>query len=86
MGAWICLCLDMFTMTLRIRLARVLPASGSVSIAESTSAAGRGDWEGQPDHLFHNNGDGTFTDVSVKAGVSDPHHYYGFSSTFCRRR
>ena len=25
---------------------------------------------GEPDHLFHNNGDGTFTDVSVKAGVS----------------
>jgi hypothetical protein len=38
--------------------------------------------EGEPDHLFHNNGDGTFSDVSVKAGVSDPHHYYGFSSTF----
>ena len=26
---------------------------------------------GEPDHLFHNNGDGTFTDVSVKAGVAD---------------
>ena len=38
--------------------------------------------EGEPDHLFHNNGDGTFTDVSVKAGVSDPNHYYGFSSVF----
>lgn len=38
--------------------------------------------EGEPDHLFHNNGDGTFTDVSVKAGVSDPNRYYGFSSTF----
>jgi enediyne biosynthesis protein E4 len=38
--------------------------------------------EGEPDHLFRNNGDGTFTDVSVKAGVSDPNHYYGFSSTF----
>jgi hypothetical protein len=38
--------------------------------------------EGEPDHLFHNNGDGTFTDVSEKAGVSDPNHYYGFSSTF----
>jgi hypothetical protein len=37
---------------------------------------------GEPDHLFHNNGDGTFTDVSEKAGVSDPSHYYGFSSTF----
>ncbi len=37
---------------------------------------------GEPDHLFHNNGDGTFTDVSEKAGVSDPAHNYGFSSTF----
>ena len=37
---------------------------------------------GEPDHLFHNNGDGTFTDVSVKAGVSDKRRYYGFSSTF----
>lgn len=37
---------------------------------------------GEPDHLFHNNGDGTFTDVSVKAGVSDPSHYYGLASAF----
>jgi enediyne biosynthesis protein E4 len=37
---------------------------------------------GEPDHLFHNNGDGTFTDVSVKAGVDDKRRYYGFSSTF----
>jgi len=32
---------------------------------------------GAGDHLFHNNGDGTFTDVSVKARVSDPNGYYG---------
>jgi len=32
--------------------------------------------------LFHNNGDGTFSDVSIKAGVSDPHGYYGFASVF----
>ena len=38
--------------------------------------------KGEPDHLFHNNGDGTFTDVSVKAGVSDPQRYYGFTSIF----
>jgi hypothetical protein len=38
--------------------------------------------EGEPDHLFHNNGDGTFTDVSVKAGVNDPNKYYGFTSVF----
>jgi enediyne biosynthesis protein E4 len=37
---------------------------------------------GEPDHLFHNNGDGTFTDVSEKAGVNDKSRYYGFSSTF----
>lgn len=38
--------------------------------------------EGEVDHLFHNNGDGTFTDVSEKAGVGDKNRYYGFSSTF----
>src|SRR5580700_6247041 len=37
---------------------------------------------GEHDHLFHNNGDGTFTDVSEKAGVSDPNGYYGFTSVF----
>src|SRR6266446_5821378 len=37
---------------------------------------------GQEDHLFHNNGDGTFKDVSVKAGVSDPGGRYGFASVF----
>ena len=37
---------------------------------------------GEHDHLFHNNGDGTFTDVSAKAGVSDPKGYYGFASVF----
>jgi hypothetical protein len=37
---------------------------------------------GEPDHLFHNNGDGTFSEVSVKAGVSDPGGAYGWSSVF----
>ena len=37
---------------------------------------------GESDHLFHNNGDGTFTDVSAKAGVSDPYGYYGLASVF----
>jgi len=32
---------------------------------------------GAGDSLFHNNGDGTFADVSVKAGVSDPAGRYG---------
>jgi hypothetical protein len=38
--------------------------------------------KGEPDHLFHNNGDGTFTDVSEKAGVADAPGYYGLSSLF----
>jgi len=33
--------------------------------------------KGAGDALFHNNGDGTFTDVSKSAGVSDPDGYYG---------
>src|SRR6266850_2437463 len=37
---------------------------------------------GESDHLFHNNGDGTFTDVSVKAGVADREGRYGFASVF----
>jgi hypothetical protein len=37
---------------------------------------------GEPDHLFHNNGDGTFTDVSEKTGVADKKRHYGFSSVF----
>src|SRR6266852_4494699 len=37
---------------------------------------------GESDHLFHNNRDGTFTDVSMKAGVSDPRGYYGLASVF----
>jgi hypothetical protein len=39
--------------------------------------------EGEPDHLFHNNGDGTFSDVSVKAGVADMvNRYYGLTPVF----
>src|SRR5258706_2475128 len=37
---------------------------------------------GEGDHLFHNNGDGTFTNVSKQAGVSDPQNYYGLASVF----
>jgi len=38
--------------------------------------------EGEPDHLFHNNGDGTFTDVSEKAGVQDKSKYFGLTAIF----
>jgi len=37
---------------------------------------------GESDHLFHNNGDGTFIDVSVKAGVADREGRFGFASVF----
>jgi len=37
---------------------------------------------GESDHLFHSNGDGTFTDVSKKAAVDDPQGYYGLASVF----
>jgi hypothetical protein len=38
--------------------------------------------KGEPDHLFRNNGDDTFTDVSEKAGVADAPGYYGLASLF----
>lgn len=38
--------------------------------------------QGEHDHLFHNNGDGTFTDVSKKLGVDDPNGYYGLGALF----
>jgi enediyne biosynthesis protein E4 len=48
---------------------------------ESVSCGPRG-LKGEPDHLFHNNGDGTFTDVSEKAGVADKPGYYGLGAVF----
>jgi hypothetical protein len=35
---------------------------------------------GETDFLFHNRGDGTFEDVSKKAGVDDPNKYYGLGA------
>ena len=37
---------------------------------------------GEGDTLYHQKADGSFEDVSVKAGVNDPEKYYGFSSAF----
>ncbi len=39
-------------------------------------------YKGAPDALYHNNGDGTFTDVTEKAGVTDKHLYFGFAVIF----
>jgi hypothetical protein len=38
--------------------------------------------KGEGDTLYHQKPDGTFEDVSVKAGVNDPQGYYGLSSAF----
>jgi hypothetical protein len=38
--------------------------------------------KGSGDSLFHNNGNGTFTDVSKSAGVEDPSGYFGMGAIF----
>jgi len=38
--------------------------------------------KGAPDSLYHNNRDGTFTDVSKKSGVSDPEQRYGLTAVW----
>jgi hypothetical protein len=35
---------------------------------------------GSADNLYHNNGNGTFADVSEKSGVGDPEHRYGLTA------
>ena len=57
-------------------------ASGYCTFRGVNTMCGPHGLKGEPDHLFHNNGDGTFTDVSVAAGVADKPGYYGFSSVF----
>lgn len=38
--------------------------------------------KGSPDALYHNNGNGTFTGVSERAGVDDPQHFFGLQSVW----
>ncbi len=38
--------------------------------------------KGSPDNLYHNNGDGTFTDVSKQSGVHDPANLLGLTSVW----
>jgi len=66
-----------------------LPVSGSKAVGFATCLyrgaevnCGPRGLQGEPDHLFHNNGDGTFTDVTVKAGVEDKDRYFGFTAIF----
>jgi hypothetical protein len=65
------------------------PIPGTAAVAFSTCQfrgvnvmCGPRGLKGEGDHLFHNNGDGTFTDVSKSAGVSDPNNYYGLATVF----
>ena len=37
---------------------------------------------GSPDALYHNNGNGTFSDVSEQAGVNDAHHFFGLTAVW----
>ncbi len=39
-------------------------------------------YKGAPDALYHNNGNGTFTDVTARAGVTDKNLYFGFTVLF----
>lgn len=66
-----------------------LPSSGQKGVPDTFCSfrgvevnCGPRGLKGEPDHLFHNNGDGTFTDVSEKAGVADKPAYYGLTSLF----
>jgi enediyne biosynthesis protein E4 len=57
-----------------------LPAFGSSKFCNFKGVPVQcGPWgmQGETDLLFHNKGDGTFEEVSKKAGVSDPEGYYG---------
>src|ERR1700723_1451027 len=65
------------------------PVPGSPVVAFSTCEfrgvkvmCGPRGLKGEPDHLFHNNGDGTFSEVSEKAGVADANRYYGLTAVF----
>ena len=38
--------------------------------------------KGSPDNLYHNNGNGTFTDVSKQAGVDDAQKFFGLTAVW----
>src|SRR6204780_2020269 len=62
-----------------------LPAPGSTEFCQFKGAPVQcGPWgmEGETDLLYHNRGDGTFDEVSKKAGVDDPEKYYGLGATW----
>ena len=65
------------------------PVAGTSSVNFATCAfhgaptmCGPKGLRGEQDHLFHANGDGTFTDVSEKLGVADHDRFYGLGALF----
>ena len=62
-----------------------LPAFGSQKTCTYHDVAvqcGPRGLKGSPDTLYHNNGNGTFTEVSHQAGVDDPHGYFGLQAVW----
>jgi enediyne biosynthesis protein E4 len=62
-----------------------LPEFGSTKFCRFKGVAVQcGPWgmEGENDLLYHNRGNGTFEEVSKKAGVDDPDKYYGLGVTW----
>jgi hypothetical protein len=62
-----------------------LPTFGSAKTCQYHDIAvqcGPRGLKGSPDSLFHNNGDGTFTEVSKQVGVDDPKHYFGLTAVW----
>jgi hypothetical protein len=62
-----------------------LPVFGSTKFCQFKGTPVQcGPWgmEGETDLLYHNRGDGTFEEVSKKAGVDDPAKYYGLGATW----
>ena len=62
-----------------------LPVSGSGKPCKYLGLAlqcGPRGLKGSPDSLYHNNGDGTFRDVSKGSGVDDPERRYGLTAVW----
>jgi hypothetical protein len=62
-----------------------LPAFGSQKTCqyhEVPVQCGPRGLRGSPDMLYHNNGNGTFTEVSQKAGVDDPQRFFGLQAVW----
>ena len=63
---------------------RTIPARGTTANCRFMATdvfCGPKQLVGDPDVLYRNNGDGTFSDVTARAGVKDP-GYYGFGVVF----